>query len=441
MKAHKLISALIVFTALTANAHQNTLATNKSQSLSYLPLVTKNVANMSRDNLVWNTFLGGLGADQPNAFIELADQSIVVVGNSEKSWGNPIIACPATTFECGFVARIDRDGNLIWNTFFGGINGRTHNLGVYETPDNKIVVTGGSNEPWGTPIRQHSDTTADNDIFVAKLDIEGRLIWSTFLGSNTQDDVGPLQIASNGNIYIAGTSTNSWGTPIRAYTKPDSIFALYDVFVAQINPSGELAWNTFVGGKGQDRISGMNLTNDNLIVLGTSNENWGNPQNPLALSGTQDGFLVEISTKGNLLWNTFFGGVGLDSVQMLEITNDQNLLVMGLSDESWGNPINPFTLNQNNIVIAKFDPSGKLLWNTFAGTIDPYSPATAMDTSKQTSDIFIASSWGSALVTKLDKNGNQLWNNRIGLQTNSVGSLEINSNNEIFICGGSASSN
>lgn len=185
----------------------------------------------------------------------------------------------------------------------------------------------------------------------------------------------------------------------------------------------------------------MNLTNDNLIVLGTSNENWGNPQNPLALSGTQDGFLVEISTKGNLLWNTFFGGVGLDSVQMLEITNDQNLLVMGLSDESWGNPINPFTLNQNNIVIAKFDPSGKLLWNTFAGTIDPYSPATAMDTSKQTSDIFIASSWGSALVTKLDKNGNQLWNNRIGLQTNSVGSLEINSNNEIFICGGSASSN
>ena len=55
----------------------------------------------------------------------------------------------------------------------------------------------------------------------------------------------------NGNVYITGVSKAAWGSPKNAYAG-DS-----DVLVVKLNSSGELQWNTFLGGPDDDEGNGI----------------------------------------------------------------------------------------------------------------------------------------------------------------------------------------
>ena len=50
----------------------------------------------------------------------------------------------------------------------------------------------------------------------------------------------------SGNVYVAGDSNATWGSPVRAYT------AGLDAFAAKLTAAGALTWNTFLGGSGDD---------------------------------------------------------------------------------------------------------------------------------------------------------------------------------------------
>lgn len=65
-----------------------------------------------------------------------------------------------------------------------------------------------------------------------------------FLGGSGADQGWGLVVV-DGNLMLnaIGFSSASWGTPQRPYTD------LNDGFVARLNASGTLTWNTFLGGK------------------------------------------------------------------------------------------------------------------------------------------------------------------------------------------------
>ena len=75
--------------------------------------------------LTWNTFLGGTGY---NAGLDIAvdgSGNIYVSGTSGKTWGNPVRPFIGgqesfPTDSNAFVAKLDSNGTLIWNTFLGG---------------------------------------------------------------------------------------------------------------------------------------------------------------------------------------------------------------------------------------------------------------------------------------------------------------------------------
>jgi hypothetical protein len=66
------------------------------------------------------------------------------------------------------------------------------------------------------------------------------LQWNTFLGGAVDDFGYGIAVDGYGNVYVAGESKGSWGDPVRAFT-PDK----YDCFVAKLDGSGVLLWNTF----------------------------------------------------------------------------------------------------------------------------------------------------------------------------------------------------
>jgi hypothetical protein len=312
---------------------------------------------------------------------------------------------------------------LQWNTFLGGISSDL-GYGIAIDGSGNIYVSGESNGPWGSPVNPFS---GDSDAFVAKLSPGGVLQWNTFLGGSDWDNGEDIVIDNNGNIYVIGESFSSWGSPVNPFSG-DS-----DAFVAKLSPGGVLQWNTFLGGSGWDNGEDLVIDgNGNIYLTGNSFAPWGSPVNPFSgeWSGLSDAFVARLNSHGVLQWNTFLGDFRPDSGKGIAIDGSSNIYVIGDSNKTWGNPVNPFS-GDSDAFVAKLSPGGVLLWNTFlGGSADDSGSDIVSDTN---GNIYVIGDslhpWGSpvnpftrvwdAFVARLNSNGVLQWNTFLGKSSNN----------------------
>jgi hypothetical protein len=297
--------------------------------------------------LVWNTFLGGSRNDQGFGIAVDGSGNVYVAGVSGAAWGSPVRAYTGAEDDA-FAAKLDASGALVWNTFLGG-SGTDIGTGIAVDGSGRVFVTGYSDATWGSPVRAH---TGAYEAFAAKLDASGALLWNTFLGSG--DDVGnAIAVDGSGNVYVAGNSRGTWGSPVRAYSGG------IDAFAAKLDTSGALLWSTFMGGAGGDFGTAIAVDKSgNVYVAGDSGAAWGNPVS--AFTGAAEAFAAKLDAGGALLWNTFVGpGGGIGNG--IAVDGGGNVYVTGASGAN------------TDALAAKLDPGGALLWNAFiggSGTVD-----------------------------------------------------------------------
>jgi outer membrane protein assembly factor BamB len=139
----------------------------------------------------------------------------------------------------------------------------------------------------------------------------GALQWNTFLGAppgyqnNDLDSGIGITAAGNAYVYVAGSSTASWGSPVRGYQG-----GLTDAFAAKLNAgTGALVWNTFLGGGGWFEDYGVDVAVDgsgNVYVTGHGQGAWSLP--PVSgFKGMADVFATKLDANGNWQWHTFLG--------------------------------------------------------------------------------------------------------------------------------------
>jgi len=305
--------------------------------------------------LTWNTFLGGTGTDIGHAIAVDGNGDIYVAGSSNATWGSPETAYDS--FYDGFAAKLDSSGALTWNTFLGGA-GIDYGAGLAVDVGGNVYVAGYSNVTWGTPVQAHS---TGQDAFAAELDPSGALTWSTFLGGSSDDFGYGIGVDSSGNVYVAGYSYATWGSPVRAYT------AGSDAFAAKLDGDGALTWNTFLGGAGLEYGYGIAVDGSgNVYAEGNSDATWGSPVR--AYTSVSDAFAAKLDSSGNLAWNTFLGGSGADAgAGGIAVDAGGNVYLAGHSQATWGTPVRPYT-DYADAFAANLNSSGALAWNTFLGS-------------------------------------------------------------------------
>jgi hypothetical protein len=304
---------------------------------------------------------------------------------------------------------------LQWNTFLGS-GDLDAAYAVCSDSSGNVYVTGISNATWGTPVNSYS---GDYDVYVAAMDSSGNLLWNTFLGTTLYDYVNDIALDGSGNIYVAGWSQSTWGTPINAHS------GSFDAFVAKLDSSGNLLWNTFMGSYNNDYLQGMALDGSgNIYIVGYGDVTWGTPVN--AHSGGWDIFAACLNSSGVLQWNTFLGSGSTDQCGEIAVSSSGNVFLTGHSNATWGSPVNAYSAGYEAVVVS-LDSSGNLVWNTFLGSsASDKGKGIALDSSN---NIYVtgesAGSWGSPInaytssgydgfAARLDSSGNLVWNTFLG---------------------------
>jgi hypothetical protein len=330
------------------------------------------------------------------------------------------------------------DPTLTWSTFVGG-SGNDFVRDIAVDSSGNVYVTGDSSATWGTPINAFSTTT---EAFVAKFNSSGSLVWNTFLGGSGNSEAGTaITLDASGNVFVTGWSNATWGTPVTGYGGGS-----FDAFVAKLNTSGALQWNTFAGGSGIDAAYGVVLdSSGSIYIAGNSSATWGSPV--AAYSSGEDGFVAKFSSTGSLTWNTFVGGSGNDRAEDLAIDANNNIYGVGYSNATWGTPVRAYTSGQDATAF-NLTSAGALSWNTFlGGSGTDYLGRIAIDSSGNSYlSGYSGATWGTPVaaytagndgsVVKLNSTGALQWNTFIGGSGADVtNGITLDSNSNVVVTG------
>ncbi len=180
-----------------------------------------------------------------------------------------------------------------------------------------IYLAGGTNSTNLVHTGYQKVPAGNFDAWLVKLDAAGTVIYSTLLGGSGSEYTRGLGVAPDGAVLVAG-STTSVDFPVTAKANQPQKGTGQDCFVTRLNANGDgLVYSTFHGGNGTDSLSSMALDrNGHAFITGlTTSSNFPATQGALfsTRAGTQDAFVSRFTPGGLLVYSTYLGGSGVDA--------------------------------------------------------------------------------------------------------------------------------
>ena len=203
-------------------------------------------------------------------------------------------------------------------------------------------------------------TAAIGDIVVLKLNNSGIYQWNTFYGSASNDYGNGITVDTSGNVYVAGGSSATWGTPLNPHS------GYCDIVVLKLNSSGVYQWHTFYGSASDDCGTGIVVdTSGNVYVTGYSQPPGDHPSTLIVVIMTS---LYSNSTaRGYTSGTPSMGRANSDFGNSIAVDTSGNIYVAGHSLPPGVHPLNPYN-GGYDIVVLKLNSSGVYQWHTFYGS-------------------------------------------------------------------------
>lgn len=276
--------------------------------------------------LTYSTYLGGEGADSGHGVAVDGAGNAYVTGTSVTAsfvLDDPIVA---NTDHAGgglfdsFVAKIDPEGEqVVYLTFFGG-SSQDLAQSVVVNPLGDAWI-GGSTTSDDFPMLGSSlqpDLEGTRDAFIVRLDPDGSLAASTYLGGSESELVLRNSIARDGagDIYLIG-STTSDDFPVQDPFQSDLMGdgSESDAFIAKVNDELDtVIYASYFGGERSECLTGCAVDVDaggRAFLSGSTESEDLQPIDALQPThgGGVDGFMALVSPLGDqLLYTSYFGG-------------------------------------------------------------------------------------------------------------------------------------
>lgn len=399
--------------------------------------------------LEWAKHFGGTSYDQGNAIAVDNDRNVYVAGyfNGTASF-NTATDLVSNGGSDMFVAKLDWSGATQWVKQFGG-TGSDAAVALKLDAQNNIYITGYFSDevdfnPGGTtPYTLTAAAGGGSDIFVAKLDNTGTVVWAKGMDGATGSDEGrALALDAAGNVHTTGVFYGTVDFDPGSGTQNLTAAGSSEVFVSKLNNNGEFVWAKRLGGSRLDSGEGIGVDQDGNVYTTGSFQRTADfdpgaaTYNLVSGANSYDVFISKLDSTGSFVWAkqltgsspNMGNGLALDTAANIYLTG----MFTGMADFDPGTTTYELTAaGGTDIYVAKLDSAGAFVWarqmggsqssggdrgygiavdrwgnaystGFFSGTADfnPDASATYDLTAGGSSDIY---------VSKLDATGNFVW--------------------------------
>lgn len=250
----------------------------------------------------------GRGSDKDSiGLAALPDGGVVMVGRyyGEVDFGGGKLPSPNDNYQA-YVAKYDGAGNHVFSKSYGNEFAEAA-IDVAVFPDGTMLVTGTFN--WPVDFGNGLLSPIGTDIFLLKLDSEGKTIWSQrYGGEGTQRPVA-IAVTNDGGAVLVGTTSGKFdvglGSPLQTQN---------DGFVLRLDSKGEPKWVKLVESDSYVSIAdvAVHQVTGEIVVGGQFNNLLQVEGLPdlVANNNSQDGYVTLFDDAGTAKWNHPVGGEG-----------------------------------------------------------------------------------------------------------------------------------
>jgi hypothetical protein len=310
--------------------------------------------------------------------------------------------------------KFDMNGTLIEDFILNGTCINNINNMLVDKENNLYIYGAYGNDEFSTTsscsciFGNQTLTTTKANIFLAKYDSLGSLIWINTFGENKFIGATGFTIIDDA-IYITGGSLSASDIDFGPYTLtyPNN----YDngAFMAKYDTSGNFIWAKYYGVKGWDSHVSPNdllaLSNNKIIVTGavrTQSESahlYFQNSSPLTRNSSSlefNYYVICYDSLGNILWKDLAQCDGQDYITSMTTNEDKVLFVTGQYSKEmhFGNDTLPFAYER--LFVAAFDSIGNKLW---AKDIGNGGGNSGIDIEIDSNDNIYVNGWATANPT------------------------------------------
>jgi hypothetical protein len=279
----------------------------------------------------------------------------------------------ATTLGDVLVAKMTLEGDIVWEMTYGG-DALDQGLYLEKTADDGYLILG----------ETESAGAGKRDLYLIRITADGDLLWERTIGGPETEWAKDMISMADGGFMILG-ETNSYNND-------------FDVYVVRLDADGNEVWaRTLDTGANESGTAVLEAPNGDFLVMavisyaGSSSDMY------------RDTRLYRLDSEGNVLWNTLYRGEDKQAGDAMAWTTDGDIVIAGLSENlSYSTALLDFWL-------ARVDgDTGELQWSVVEGrsTADDYG--LAMSDGKD--GVFLVAGLGPAFpLLKFSEEGTLSW--------------------------------
>jgi|GEM_PF-711679 len=312
-------------------------------------------------NVIWANRAGGTGGDEGHCVANDEFGNSIITGNFFGTGKFGSISLVSSGGTDVFISKYDELGNVQWAKSTGG-KVADYGQGICSDMSGNIVVTGCFQDTINFDMISLA-SKGEYDIFIAKFDKLGNVIWAKNAGSPNSDIGRSIASDKQNNYYITGEFSG-----IATFDK--TTIQGNGIFIAKYGSDGNLIWVKGATGTSTFESSSIAIDNsNNPIITGYFSGIASFGLENLHSAGDKDIFIAKYDASGNVLWAKRAGGTAYDVAHDISTDYFSNPIITGAfrGNSNFGS----HTLNSldgsPDIFIAKYNTLGDVLWVKQAG--------------------------------------------------------------------------